>query len=60
MGSDDANGDACIMSSNGSCLGIGFSSDFFENKGVVVEAAPLSFLSRLSRDASRSFLCRGA
>jgi hypothetical protein len=54
-GSDDANKDTCIISSSRFFLGRGFTIEISENKGVVAEAASLSFSSRLPQDASRSF-----
>jgi hypothetical protein len=54
-GSDDASGDTCIISSSRFCLRRGFAIELSENKGVVAEAASLSFSSRLPWDASRSF-----
>jgi hypothetical protein len=55
-GSNDANGDTCIIPLKRSCLGRGFSIEFFEIKGVVAETASLIFSSMLPWDASRSFL----
>jgi hypothetical protein len=58
MGSENANGDTRIISSSEFCLGRGFSIEFSENKGMMVEEASLSFSSRLPRDASRNFSAR--
>jgi hypothetical protein len=46
-GLDDANKDTCIISSSRFFLGRGFTIEISENKGVVAEAASLSFSSRL-------------
>jgi hypothetical protein len=54
-GLEDVNGDTCLISSSGFCLGRGFSIGFSENKGMMAEEASLSFSSRLPRDSLRIF-----
>jgi hypothetical protein len=53
-GSDDANGDTCTFFLSGNWLGRGFAMECSWQEMDVVEAASLSFTSRLPSDQSRS------